>query len=38
MFDRPPQDDHNKGTAGVDIGPVISRMDANGVQDPYLRN
>ncbi|KAG2339875.1 hypothetical protein BDR05DRAFT_991811 [Suillus weaverae] len=35
MFDRP-QDDHNKGRAGVDIGAVIGGMDANGVQDPYL--
>ncbi|KAG1791436.1 uncharacterized protein HD556DRAFT_655782 [Suillus plorans] len=38
MFDRPPQDDHNKGTAGVDIGPVISRMDANGIQRTPLVN
>lgn len=38
MFDRPPQDDYNKGTAGVDIGPVISRMDANGIQRTPLVN
>jgi E3 ubiquitin-protein ligase CCNP1IP1 len=37
MFDRPPQDDHNKGRSGVDIGAVIGGMDANGVQDSYCQ-
>lgn len=38
MFDRPPQDDHNKGRAGVDIGAVIGGMDANGIQRTPLVN
>ncbi|KIK44477.1 hypothetical protein CY34DRAFT_625023 [Suillus luteus UH-Slu-Lm8-n1] len=36
MFDRP-QDDHNKGRAGVDIGAMIGGMDANGVQGSYYQ-
>lgn len=36
MFDRP-QDDHNKGRAGVDIGAMIGEMDANGVQGSYYQ-
>lgn len=37
MFDRPPQDDHNKGRAGMDIGAMIGGMDANGVQGSYYQ-
>ncbi|KAG0705412.1 hypothetical protein DFH29DRAFT_1067404 [Suillus ampliporus] len=38
VFDRPLQDDHNKGRAGVDIGAVIGGMDANGIQRTPLVN
>lgn len=38
MFDRPPQDDHNKSRASVDIGAVIGGMDANGIQRTPLVN
>lgn len=38
MFDRPPQDDHNKGRAGMDIGAMIGGMDANGIQRTPLVN